>query len=111
MFALKENIVPHFETISSVDHGTAVNWKVRACESIVRKAMESTAFEVNEHEARILRGAEFNLGLDNEDFHLVFCLDLHCVQLSNYGRCELIDYLAELTGEYFWHAMKELGKM
>ncbi len=104
MFAHKDNIIPHFEFISSVDHGIEVNWKVWACESIVKKAMESTAFKVNEYEARILRGAEFNLGLDAEDFHLVVCLDLSCIQLSDYGRCELIDYLAELTKENFWHA-------
>lgn len=111
MFAARENIIPHFETISSVDHGADVNWKVWACERIVRKAMQSTAFEIDAYEARILRGAEVNLGLDAEDFHLVFCLDLHCIQLSEYGRCELIDYLADLTGENFWFAMKELGKM
>lgn len=111
MFALKENIIPHFEVISSVDHGTDVNWKVWACESIVKKAMENTAFQITADEAKILRGAEFNLGLDAEDFHLVYCLDLHFIQLSDYGRCELIDYLADLTHENFWFAMRELGRM
>jgi len=111
MFALKENIIPHFETICSVDHGADTNWKVWACESIVKKAMESTCFNVSETEARILRGAQVSLGLDAEDFHLVYCLDLHCVELSEYGRCELIDYLADLTHENFWFAMRQLGRM
>ena len=111
MFALKENIIPHFEIMSSVDHGADINWKIWACESIVKKAMESTAFQIDSHEAKILRGAQINLGLDEEDFHFVYCLDLHYVQLSDYGRCELIDYLAELTGENFWFAMQQLGKM
>lgn len=111
MFAAKENIIPHFETISSVDQGADVNWKVQACESIVKKAMNDTAFQIDEYEARILRGAEYNLGLDAEDFHLVCCLDLSCIELSEYGRCELIDYLADLTKEYFWFAMRELGRM
>lgn len=111
MFAAKENIIPHFETISSVDHGTDVNWKVQACESIVKKAMTDTAFQVSELEARILRGAEVNLGLDAEDFHLVCCLDLSCIELSEYGRCELIDYLADLTKGNFWFAMRQLGRM
>lgn len=104
MFALKENIIPHFELISSVDHGTDINWKVWACESIVKKAMESTAFQIDEYEARILRGAECNLGLDAEDFYLVYCLDLHFIELSEYGRCELIDYLAEITSRHFFYA-------
>lgn len=104
MFALKENIIPHFELISSVDHGSDINWKVWACESIVKKAMENTAFQIDANEAKILRGAEINMGLDAEDFHLVYCLDLHCVQLSEYGRCELIDYLAEITGNHFFYA-------
>ena len=73
--------------------------------------MESTAFQIDSNEAKILRGAQINLGLDEEDFHFVYCLDLHYVQLSEYGRCELIDYLAELTGENFWFAMQQLGKM
>lgn len=111
MFAAKENIVPHFEIISSVDHGADVNWKVHACESIVKKAAADTAFRVSELEARILRGAEVNLGLDDEDFHLVCCLDLSCIELSEYGRCELIDYLADLTKENFWFAMRQLGRM
>lgn len=106
MFAAKENIIPHFELISSVDHGTDANWKVWACESIVKKAMENTVFNVTANEAKILRGAEFNLGLDAEDFHLVVCLDLSYIQLSDYGRCELIDYLADLTHENFWFAQK-----
>lgn len=104
MFALKENIIPHFELISSVDHGNDVNWKVWACESIVKKAMESTAFDVSETEARILRGAQFNLVLDAEGFHLVCCLDLSCIELSEYGRCELIDYLAKITSRHFFYA-------
>lgn len=107
MFAARENIIPHFEFISSVDHGTDVNWKVRACERIVKKAMASTFFEIDEYEARILRGAKVNLGLDAEDFHLVFCLDLHSVELSEYGRCELIDYLAELTSRHFFYAQSQ----
>lgn len=111
MFAAKENIIPHFEIITSVDHGADVNWKVQACESIVKKAMADTAFQVSELEARILRGAEVNLGLDAEDFHLVCCLDLSCIDLSEYGRCELIDYLADLTHENFWFAMRQLGRM
>ncbi len=111
MFAAKENIIPHFEIMSSVDHGADVNWKVWACESIVKKAMESTAFQVSELEARILRGAQVNLGLDAEDFHLVCCLDLSCIELSEYGRGELIDYLAELTGENFWFALRVMGRM
>lgn len=105
MFAARENIIPHFERITSVDHGTNVNWKVRACESIVRKAMESKAFRFDYDEGRILRGAHINLGLDEEDFHLVDCLDLHFVELSEYGVCELIDYLADLTGDYFLYAL------
>lgn len=111
MFAAKENIIPHFETISSVDQGSDVNQKVWACESIVKKAMADTAFEVNEQEARILRGAQVNLSLSAEDFHLVCCLDLHSVELSDYGRWELIDYLADLTKENFWFAMRELGRI
>jgi len=111
MFALKENIIPHFEIMSSIDHGADINWKVWACESIVKKAMESTAFQIDSSEAKILRGAQINLGLDEEDFHLVYCLDLHVIQMSDYGRQELIDYLADLTGKYFWFAMKKLGKM
>lgn len=111
MFALKENIIPHFETMSKVDHGTDVNWKVYACESIVKKAMESFCFEIDDFEARILRGAQINLNLDTEDFHMIYCLDLHSVQLSDYGKCELIDYLADNTKENFWFAMKELGLM
>lgn len=107
MFAAKENIIPHFEIISSVDHGSDANWKVWACESIAKKAMAGTSFHVSETEARILRGAQINLGLDAEDFHLVCCLDLSCIELSNYGRCELIDYLAELTKDYFWAAIRE----
>ena len=47
MFALKENIIPHFEIMSSVDHGADINWKIWACESIVKKAMESTAFQID----------------------------------------------------------------
>lgn len=111
MFAAKENIIPHFETICSVDHGADVNWKVQACKSIVEKAMADTAFQISANEAKILRGAEFNMGLDAEDFYLAYCLDLHCVQLSEYGRCELIDYLADLTHENFWFAMRQLGRM
>ena len=111
MFAVKENIISDFEIMSSVDHGADINWKIWACESIVKKAMESTAFQIDSNEAKILRGAQINLGLDEEDFHFVYCLDLHYVQLSEYGRCELIDYLAELTGENFWFAMQQLGKM
>lgn len=107
MFALKENIIPHFEFISSVDHGSDINWKVWACESIAKKAMDSLSFEINEYEARILRGAEFNLGLDADDFYLAFCLDLHSVQLSEYGRCELIDYLAEITSRHFFYAQSQ----
>lgn len=111
MFAANQNIIPHFETICSVDHGADVNWKVWACKSIVEKAMADTAFQISANEAKVLRGAEFNMGLDAEDFHLVYCLDLHCVQLSEYGRCELIDYLADLTHENFWFAMRQLGRM
>ena len=111
MFAAKENVIPHFEIISSVDHGADINRKIWACESIVKKAMESTSFSVSETEARILRGAQINLGLDAEDFHLVCCLDLSCIELSEYGRCELIDYLADLTKENFWFAMRKMGRM
>lgn len=107
MFAAKENIIPHFELITSVDHGSDVNWKVRACERIVKKAMHDTAFQFDEYEGRILRGAHINLGLDAEDFHLVDCLDLHVVELSEYGVCELIDYLAEITKERFWYALAQ----
>lgn len=111
MFAAKKNVIPHFEVISSVDHGADVNWKVHACESIVKKAMADTAFNVSKLEARILRGAQANLNLDADDFHLVCCLDLSCLELSEYGREELIDYLADITKENFWFAMRQLGRM
>lgn len=44
MFALKENIIPHFELMSSVDHGSDINWKVWACESIVKKGYGKYSF-------------------------------------------------------------------
>lgn len=110
MFAAKENIIPHFEFICSVDQGIDVNWKVLACKSIVEKAMNDNAFHFNEHEGRILRGAKINLGLDAEDFYLADCLDLHSVELSDYGKAELIDYLADLTKGYFWYAQSVTRK-
>ncbi len=117
MFADKQNIIPHFEKICSVDQGTNVNSKVWACKSIVEKLMTeepvmgSYTIDVDPmSEAPILRGAEINLGLDAEDFWLVVCLDLHSLTVSHYGRGELIDYLAEITCEYYWYAQKVIAE-
>ncbi len=113
MFALKENIVPHFAVIVSVDHGTDVNPKVQACYSLAQKMMldNEPTFDVTEEEAKILRGAEINLGLDSDDLHLCVCLNLHSVSFSRYGRDTVIDYMADLTKNHFFYAMRETGKM
>lgn len=115
MFASKENIVPHFKAICSVDQGSNVNPRVRAIKSIVEKLMSDEAdrgtcyyIDVDPGmEASMLRGAGINLGLPTVDFHLAVCIDLHGLTVSNEGRAELIDYFADLTKEYFWYAQRE----
>ncbi len=116
MFALEENIVPHFKTICSIDQGRDVNPRVWAIKSIVEKLMSDEA-DYGTHyyidvdpgmEASMLRGAGINLGFPTEDFYLAVCLDLHSLTVSNEGRAELIDYFADLTKEYFWYAQRQL---
>lgn len=116
MFAAKENIVPHFKTICSIDQGSDVNPCIWAIKSIVEKLMSDEAgrgtfyyIDVDPGmEASMLRGADINLGLPTEDFYLAVCLDIHGLTLSSEGRTELIDYFADLTKEYFWYAQSQL---
>ena len=116
MFAAEWNIIPHFETICSVDQGSEVNPLVWAAKSIVEKLMSDEADWGNQYtidvdpgmEASILRGAELNLELDTDDFYLCVCLDLHSLTVSREGRIEVIDYLADMTKNYFWYAQRVL---
>jgi len=121
----KNSIIRHFETICSVDQGSDINPEVRAVKSIVEKLVSEDADQGKctgrgEHyffidvapgkEAAILRGADINLDLDAEDYHLFDSVNDHSLTVTEFGMEELIDYLADMTKNYFWYAQEQLGK-
>lgn len=114
MFAHESIVVKHFETICSVDQGTAVNPKVEAALRIVKNAMEARedsypSFRwLDRTELGLLNGAKINLGLSGDDFRIYQSFDLNGYSFSRRGAESVIDYLADLLKEYFWYAQREL---
>lgn len=114
MFAHESIVVKHFETICSVDQGTAVNPKVEAALRIVKNAMVAredkyaTFSYLDMMELGLLNGAKINLGLDAQDFHILQTYDLNSYSFSRRGAELVIDYLADMLKEYFWYAQQEI---
>lgn len=114
MFAHESIVVKHFETICSVDQGTAVNPKVEAALRIVKNAMaaredkRATFSYLDAMELGLLNGAQVNLGMYGNDFHILQTYDLNSYSFSREGAERVIDYLADMLKEYFWYAQQEI---
>ncbi len=114
MFAHESIVIKHFETICSVDQGTAVNPKVEAALRIVKNAMEAReesypSFRwLDSAELGLLNGAKINLSLSGDDFRIYQSFDLNGYSFSRRGAEMVIDYLANLLKEYFWYAQREV---
>ena len=114
MFAHESIVIKHFETICSVDQGTAVNPKVEAALRIVKNAMaaredkHATFSYLDMAELGLLNAAQINLGLYGHDFHILQTLDLNSYSFSRKGAECVIDYLADMFKEYFWYAQREI---
>lgn len=114
MFAHESIVIKHFETICSVDQGTAINPKVEAALRIVKNAMEArentnaSFIFLDRIELGLLNGAQINLGLYGSDFHLLQTYDLNSYSFSREGAEDVIDYLADMFKENFWYAQQQL---
>lgn len=115
MFAADCNIIKHFQTMVSVDQGYMVQPKLEAALRIVENAMEArvnpdACFHwATNTELGLLNGAQINLGLPVEDFHILQTYDLNAYSFSREGAEEVIDYLADMYKEYFWYAQSVLA--
>ncbi len=116
MFAHESIVVKHFETICSVDQGTAVNPKVEAALRIVKNAMaarkdtHATFNYYGNMELGLLNGAQINLGMSDSDLHILQTYGLNGYSFSKEGAERVIDYLADLTKDYFWYAQEQLSR-
>ncbi len=114
MFAHESIVIKHFETICSVDQGTAINPKVEAALRIVKNAMaarengNATFSFCDTTELGLLNGAQINLGLYGPDLHLLQTYDLNSYSFSCEGAEEAIDYLDDMFKENFWYAQQQL---
>lgn len=109
MFATVENIKKHYEKILSVDLGYEAESKVRVAQSLTLKALENNCFDITYNESKVALGFKTIFGFDEEDFYCVYCLGLHSLQLSDYGKECFIDYLAESVKDYFYYAVEIKG--
>ena len=105
MFATIENIKKHYIKILSVDLGYEAESKVKTAQALTLKALENNYFDISYEESKIVLGFKIISGLDAEDFYCLYCLDLHSLQLSDYGKECFIDYLAETVKDYFYYAV------
>ena len=114
MFAHEAIVIKHFETICSVDQGTAVNPKVEAALRIVKNAMEAredkyaTFSYLDTVELGLLNGAQINLGMYGHDLHILQTYGLNSYSFSRECAERVIDYLADMFKEYFWYAQREI---
>lgn len=110
MFAAEFNIIPHFETMCSIDQGTDVNPMVQAALRIVKNAMDARKnpdqrfeFYTND-ERKLLNGFQISTCTGAPDFVLCDCCDLHSYSFTKQGAEWIIDWLAERTKNLYWYA-------